>query len=120
MEKVDLNSLSDNGKKEVKQITIKKDGKEYSAIFVVDFVLYNKAYRKIMGLRVENQGKKSNANIDPDILGAGDKILFDGFHSGDEEIRRNMRLRTKFAHELGQWMLELIGGDEDDEESKKK
>lgn len=116
MENIDLVALSEGGSKDVKEITLKSGGKEYKAVFVMDFELYNKSYRKLMGLRMDGK----NSNIDIDILGAGDKILFSGWNTGDDEIKRNLRLRTKACQKLGEWLLEIVGDDEEDEDSKKK
>jgi len=116
-----LKELSNDGEKEVKELIIKDGGKTYSAVFVMDFKLYRQAYGMFLDTSINqnSNGKGADVQIKTDILGAGDKILFMGWHSGDEIIKKNMRLRAKAGQLLGNWLMTLSADDEEEQEEKK-
>lgn len=116
-------ALSDNGKKEVKEITIYLRGVEYYAVVVMDFNLIRKATGALINTDVTGKGRNANVSVSIDDLGAGDKLLFQGFYDGDEEIKKKVALRVKACKELGQWLQQYMDENEidsaDQEEEKK-
>lgn len=116
MEKEQLNELADGGKKEVKEISIKKGEKVYNAVFVMDFALLRKAFAALVNTNVSGKGKDAKVDVKMDILGAGDKVLFFGWHSGHEEMKTKFALRRKACSILGAWVQELMDDEEIDEE----
>lgn len=114
-----LIELSEDGAKEVTEITVKDGDKSFRAIIVMDYSLYQKAFGLLMNPTVQQGAdQQSNVSIDMDLAGAGDKILFLGWHSGDDEIRKKLKLRVKAGQLLGQWLMQLNAGVEDDGEKK--
>ena len=105
----ELDELSEGGLKYVKEISV--GGK--SAVFVVSFTEFKKSFSALMSMKNSN-GKQS---MDVDILGAGDRVLHNCFHSGDEEMKTHVKYRTKAAMLLGGWIAEEAN---DGEEEKKR
>lgn len=125
MTKEELNALSENGKKWVKQITLKFRGEKLKGVFVMDFNLFRKATNAAIAGQIEqNKGKGSNTvNLSFDGFAAGDKILFHGWHSGDDTLKENAALRAKCVGILGEWLQEIteeMDAIEIDEEDEKK
>ena len=116
MEKEQLTALSENGAKEVKEIEVKHKGQVFKAIFTMSFLDYQKIHTTLMSVSASgSQGVQADLNI----VGAGDKALFLCWHSGDEIIRKNFKLRKKACAILGEWILDLIAEDEEEIEEKK-
>lgn len=119
-----LAELSEGGAKEVKELVIKQGNKEHKAIIVMDFALYRKAYALFMSPKISKKpGEKApEVDIETDLAAAGDKLLFMGWHSGDESIKKVLKLRAKACNSLGNWLLEISADDEDlqDDSSEKK
>jgi hypothetical protein len=115
-----IKRLSENGKNEVKELTLSLGDKEYKAIIVVNFDLFKKAYSILLDAKYEQtkKGASPEVSVEMDMLGAGDKLLFFGWHEGNEEIKEKFKLRTKAAQALGVWFTGLVG-DEDEETEKK-
>ena len=55
-----------------------------------------------------------------DMIGAGDKLLFFGWHEGDEEIKEKLMMRARASQLLGSWFSGLIGSAAADEDEEKK
>ena len=117
--KVKLENLSEKGKYEVKELCLKRGEKEFRAIIRADFDLIKKAYSVMLGTKFSGSGKGESAvEIEMDLLGAGDKLLFMGWHEGDDAIREQAVLRIRASQTLGEWLTELIDDDADDGEKK--
>lgn len=116
-----ISALSENGKKEVKELNLTLRGESYHAVIVMDFNLLRKAMGALINTDISGKGKNANVNVSIDDLGAGDKLLFGGWYDGDEEIRRKIALRAKACRELGQWLQSYMDENEleIDEEEKK-
>ena len=56
-------------------------------------------------------------NMDFDIAGAGDKVLFMGDFVGDDDIKLNPRKRARACMIIGQEVADMFA---DDDDSKKK
>lgn len=113
-----ISALSENGKKEVKEITVTLRGETYRAVIVMDFTLIRKAMGALINTDITGQGNDANVNVSVDDLGAGDKLLFGGWHEGDEDVRRKVALRVKACRELGQWLQKYMNENEIDPESE--
>jgi hypothetical protein len=109
---------SENGKYEVKELSYKLNEKTYSCIIRIDFDLIRKAELALLDTNFSNAGKDAKVNVSIDVMGAGDKVLFFGWHSGDEEIKKNFKLRTKATRELGMLVQDLTKSDEELSEKK--
>lgn len=118
-----LKRLSENGAKEVKELSLKYAGKPYKAIILVDFNLYKKAYAILLEAKYEAGEKdktRPEVSVEMDMIGAGDKLLFFGWHEGDEEIKEKLMLRATASQKLGSWFSSLIGEANSGEEVEKK
>ena len=118
----DVKALSENGKYEVKELCIKDGESTYLAVIKADFALVRKAYGVLIDTKFSAGSKgDSEVQMNLDIIGAGDKLLFMGWHSGDEKIKEVVRLRMKACQELGGWLTDIVSEDEDsDSEEEKK
>ena len=117
--KAALDELSQGGKVDVKELTVKSDGKEYRAIIAMDFALFRKALTALIDTEVTGGKNSQKVSVNVDEVGAGDKVLFMGWKEGDDEIKQNMKLRIKACKVLGKWVQELANDDEDSDEEKK-
>ena len=111
-EKVDL---SENGKNEVIELNIK--GKK--ATIVADFSYLTKAIALLVDTTITAKKGTSEQKIDVKMnpIAAGDLLLFQCWHSGDEEIKTNARLRLLACKQLGEFVQSIA--DEDSEIEKK-
>ena len=117
-----IKKLEEGGKYEVKELVLALGEKTYKALIRVDFDLYRKAYGILLNAKFSKaeKGKDSEVDLEMDMLGAGDKILFFGWVEGDEEIKEKVRLRASACQELGSWFTEMIDEADDEEGEEKK
>lgn len=116
--------ITDDNKKELIELELNYQGKPYRAVLIVDFNLLRRAMGALIKTDfVKGTGKDAAVNVSVDDLGAGDKILFNGWYEGDEDIRKRMALRAKACKQLGQWVQNYMDEndiDSGEEEEEKK
>lgn len=117
-----IETLSEKGKKEVIELNLLVRGQAYHAVIVADFNLIRKAAGALVNTDITGKGNNANVNVSIDDLGAGDKLLFNGWHDGDDDIKRKVALRVKAGKYLGQWLQKYMDENdiEPDAEEEKK
>ena len=113
-----INLLSEDGKYEIVELNLSLRGEKYEAVIKVDFSLIQKGLAELINTSVTGNKQSQNVKVSVNDMGAGDLLLFQGWHEGDEAIRRKMGLRVKAAKYLGQWLKEYAEGNEDETEKK--
>lgn len=113
-----IKKLTENGKKELIELSPTFAGKTYRAIILVDFKELRKAMQALINTDISGTKGNQNVNVSIDEIGAGDKLLFNCWYEGDEEIRSKMALRVKATKTLGSWVQEYMN--EESEETEKK
>ena len=96
--------MSNNKKVE---FTLQKGDNEYTAVISADFKRIREATAILSSTTMQRGGENASVKIDLDYVGAGDKILFMCWESGDEIIREDIDLRLAAADYLGNWVREL-------------
>ena len=66
-----VKKLTDNGKKELKELTLHYGGKPYNAVIIMDFQLLRKAMSALINTDVSGGKKNANVSVSIDDLGAG-------------------------------------------------
>lgn len=97
----DFETLSEEGKYEVKKLTISG----HDLVVRADFKLLKDAYSELFSPQVGKNG----AAVNLDMIGAGDKILFKGAILNKELFMSKAKMRIAACQELGAWVAELIG-----------
>jgi len=108
------NKLSEDGKKEVIELNIGG----YNAVILVTFAYIRKGIAALIDTQVTGKGDNAKVSVNMDTIGAGDLLLFQCWHSGDEEIKKKMKLRLKACKILGEWIQQFADDEEEEEEKK--
>lgn len=115
-----INSLSEDGKYEIVELNLSLRGEKYEAIIKIDFSLAQKGLAERISTNVTGNKQSQNVKVSVNDMGAGDLLLFQGWHEGDESIRKKMALRVKAAKYLGQWLGDYADENEEEVETEKK
>ena len=115
-----INLLSEDGKYEIVELNLSLRGEKYEAIIKVDFPLIQKGLAELISTNVTGNKQSQSVKVSVNDMGAGDLLLFQGWHEGDEAIRRKTALRVKASKHLGQWLKEYADKNEEEEGTEKK
>jgi len=96
------------------ELSLKDGNNTLTARIKMDFKLYMKCEGALMSLK----GNEKDQTMSLSMSEVGDKLLFMGWHEGDEAIRSKIRLRKMATHKLGKWFLEQMPQDDENEEKK--
>lgn len=115
-----IDLLSEEGKYEIVELNLSLRGEKYEAIIKIDFSLVQKGLAELISTNVTGNKQSQNVKVSVNDMGAGDLLLFQGWHEGDEAIRKKMALRVKASKHLGQWLKDYADENEGEEEVEKK